>query len=118
MKNFYHYLHSHLLYRWSSLFSIFEKIGSLLCWNISPFFSKLSQFDPSSSNGIDALYQAVGEIYHKRKRYQPTELAYLSIVVFLRSIVSYYELRENSSCDNQGMVNVIDILYLSTSLST
>lgn len=85
-----------LMSRWEKLFQITDQIGGALQWSISPFFQSVSH-SSSGTNSLESLYQALQLGFQHRNHYSTTELAYITVVVFLRCIVEYYELLRNSS---------------------
>ncbi len=82
-------------YRWEKLFQIVDQIGSVLKWTISPFFR--------TNNSVESLYQALQLGFQHRNHYSTVELGYISVVVFLRCIVAYYELLRSCCSSTFGI---------------
>lgn len=85
---------------WDKLYLIVDQIGTLLSWKISPFFRTGSS--SATPTDVETLFQGLSLAIQHRTHYSSTELAYISVVIFLRCITSYYEKLTISSSGSGG----------------
>jgi len=90
--------------------TIIDQIGIVLQWALAPFFRNVLKNHGTTS--VEALLLAVKAAFQQRQLYSPLELAYISVVVFLRSIVTYDRLKNGRSLGTFKYLRCVLMLWL------